>query len=719
MIKLINVSKYYSTENTVVQALKNINLEFNIGEFVAITGESGSGKTTLLNIISFIDTIEDGDLFINGKNVSSIKQSEIDDFRKEYISFIFQNYNLIDSYTVYKNVESALIFKGLSRSERKEKVKEIIEKVGLKGRLHHRASKLSGGEKQRVAIARAIAQDTKIIIADEPTGNLDSENGNQVIKLLSDLAKDKLVIIVTHNYGQVEKYVTRKVRLFDGEVVEDKKLKEYSGLIETKKEEKSINLINRSINISFNNFISQIKNSFFMFSVTFVLVFLIFFFYAIALNFKDPLVNSIIYLNGYPERLIIKKEDNSTLTEADYNYLSKHNKIKNVYKNDIALDMRMNFSYHGNNYYDQGYTFSGKYDISKDIFYSQHLYGRLPKETFEVVVKLNYEKHNKEYINRLLNKEILVNFIDRNTGTSIKLKLVGFIHHESIEEDTFYVTDETLNIINESILSDYIQINQKVYSEFINEKLYFNKRNSIIIDAKLNGYEIVSYRLFDKIKSRPYLSYEVFGEELIIKDHSYREDKYYDTIFVSYELYNRLMNEQSIEENYQWSINLKNKFDYKNVTKELQKKGYYVYSPFYDNAVSMEDPLAFNIFLSNNGIQIGLYLLIIIFYMISYLIYKVIYRRRIKDYAIFKVIGASNLEIKSIIYFEFVLSFLCAYISFFTLYFFIKNKNPLLYYFRINDYLIILLMNILLPILLVSLIFKSINKKSIFSILKG
>lgn len=218
MIELKNVSKYYSQENNVTLGLRNINVKLNNNEFIAITGESGSGKTTFLNVVSGIDTYEEGELLFNGEETSYFSTEDFEKYRKENIGFIFQNYNLIDSYTVLQNVEIPLILKGYSKKERQERAIEIIKKVGLLKRIKHKATKLSGGEKQRVVIARALASDAKVLACDEPTGNLDSKTGKQIIELLKEISKDKLVLIVTHNFKEVEEYCTRKLRFFDGEI---------------------------------------------------------------------------------------------------------------------------------------------------------------------------------------------------------------------------------------------------------------------------------------------------------------------------------------------------------------------------------------------------------------------------------------------------------------------------------------------------------------------
>lgn len=220
-IKLQNISKYYYSETAVTQALQGINLEFRMGEFVAITGESGSGKSTLLRIISGMDTFDDGELYVDGQPTFQYDEDDWEEYRRTKIGFVFQDYSLIGHYTAKENIVSALLIMGVPEKEAGDKAIHYLERVGLSAQRDQRASKLSSGQKQRLAIARALAKDTDIIVADEPTGNLDSETGAQIVKLLRDLSQDHLVIMVTHNYEQVEKYVTRKVRLHDGSLILD------------------------------------------------------------------------------------------------------------------------------------------------------------------------------------------------------------------------------------------------------------------------------------------------------------------------------------------------------------------------------------------------------------------------------------------------------------------------------------------------------------------
>ena len=246
MIKLKNVSKFYYSKGVIASGFSKINLEFNIGEFVAITGESGSGKSTLLNVISGLDTYEEGEMYIDNKETSHYTEKDFEDYRRKYIGNIFQNFNLVNSYTVYQNIELVLLLNGEKKKNIKKEVLELIKKVGLYKFRNTKVSKLSGGQKQRVGIARALAKDTPIIIADEPTGNLDKKSAEEIIKLLSEISKDKLVIIVTHNYEQVEKYVTRKIKMHDGKVLEDKKIKEVDTIKKIDKPKyKNITLLNK------------------------------------------------------------------------------------------------------------------------------------------------------------------------------------------------------------------------------------------------------------------------------------------------------------------------------------------------------------------------------------------------------------------------------------------------------------------------------------------
>jgi len=221
MLKLDNIVKVYETAGEDVTALRGVSLSFRENEFVAILGHSGCGKTTLLNIVGGLDQYTSGDLIINGRSTKEFRDGDWDAYRNHSIGFVFQSYNLIPHQSVLANVELALTLSGVGKAERRRRAAEALEKVGLGDQMKKRPNQLSGGQMQRVAIARALVNDPDILLADEPTGALDSETSVQVMDLLAEIAKEKLVIMVTHNPELAERYATRTIRLLDGRVVDD------------------------------------------------------------------------------------------------------------------------------------------------------------------------------------------------------------------------------------------------------------------------------------------------------------------------------------------------------------------------------------------------------------------------------------------------------------------------------------------------------------------
>lgn len=221
MLEIRNIVKNYETGSETVHALKGVSIAFRESELVSILGQSGCGKTTLLNIIGGLDQYTSGDLIINGQSTKQYKSADWDIYRNHSVGFIFQSYNLIPHQSVLSNVELALTLSGVSKAERRRRAKEALEKVGLANQLNKRPNQMSGGQMQRVAIARALVNDPDILLADEPTGALDSETSIQIMELVKEIAKDRLVIMVTHNPELAEKYSTRIVKLLDGRIVGD------------------------------------------------------------------------------------------------------------------------------------------------------------------------------------------------------------------------------------------------------------------------------------------------------------------------------------------------------------------------------------------------------------------------------------------------------------------------------------------------------------------
>ena len=225
MIKLENIQKVFRTEEVETVALGGVSLEVKKGEFVAIMGPSGCGKSTLLNILGLLDNPTSGQYLLDGEDVGSLKESQRTKVRKGQIGFVFQSFNLIDDLTVEENVELPLTYLGVPKKERKQRVDEVLRRMSISHRSHHFPQQLSGGQQQRVAIARAVVTNPKIILADEPTGNLDSKNGLEVMQLLSELNKEQgtTIVMVTHSERDAG-YAQRIVSLLDGQVVPEVKL---------------------------------------------------------------------------------------------------------------------------------------------------------------------------------------------------------------------------------------------------------------------------------------------------------------------------------------------------------------------------------------------------------------------------------------------------------------------------------------------------------------
>ena len=355
MIRLTDVSKYYRSNQNVTLGLHKINLEFHPGEFAVITGESGSGKSTLLNVISGSDSYDEGEMYIEGQETSCYDKADWEQYRREKISFIYQNYNLIDSFTVLQNVKSAILIRipQMDEKEADRKALEYIRKVGLEKQAKKKASHLSSGQKQRLSIARALAKETEIIVADEPTGNLDAQNSKEVVQLLSELSKDRLVIMVTHNYDEVEQFATRKIRMYDGEVAEDIRLRE-AAPVEKKdvKEEKhgrqDARRIKKEQKVLAKRMIHMIRGAkphnlmvlivlFLFLSVSIYIFFGAFkqsLDFSTAKNYSDK-----TYVKEDRKRISVRKNDGSSVTGEDAEKLKKLNYVTCVDLYDVVNDI--------------------------------------------------------------------------------------------------------------------------------------------------------------------------------------------------------------------------------------------------------------------------------------------------------------------------------------------------------------------------------------------
>lgn len=321
MIELKNVTKIYNSMGSSAVGLKSVNVKFNKGEFVGVIGPSGSGKTTLLNVVTGMDTYEEGELFLFGKDTSGYSNEDFEQYRRNNVSFIFQNYQLIDSYSVLDNVVIELLFKGIEKKEAIKQATEILDKVGLSHRLKNKASKLSGGEKQRVVIARALASDSQILACDEPTGNLDSANSLEIINLLKEISKEKLVLFVTHDTELLNDVATRTLTIKDGQIFSDELNKEIETDVEFEVVEKKVKF-KTNVYIAFKNIFSTPKKTILLF-----LVFLLTSGYLIVnanslnIDFSNSFKITEIYTNTTEHRVIVYGDvdyDSGIEVENDY-----------------------------------------------------------------------------------------------------------------------------------------------------------------------------------------------------------------------------------------------------------------------------------------------------------------------------------------------------------------------------------------------------------------
>ena len=475
LIELKDLSKFYSKDGNVAMGLTKVNLELNIGEFVAITGESGSGKSTLLNVMSGLDTFEDGEYFFNGDKTSAYEQKDWDDFREKYVSFIFQDYNIIESYTVLQNVELALLYIE-DVTERNKIAREIIEKVGLTKYIKHKGSKLSGGQKQRTVIARALAKNSPIIFADEPTGNLDSQSAKDIIELLHDISKDKLVVIVTHSYDEVADYITRHIRIFDGKIVEDKKLA-HSETISFDKDTNQKTVSHKAkiaTKLAKDNLLATPKKTLFVSSL---FVFVIFAMMMLAGYFLGSSRVQQYVLRYHPEnRIVVASQKSKYLTAEDMAKLQALN-IGQVESLDKILDKNYDLIIDSEDHYNRinfAINFIDKPEL--DL-------GRLPSADNEIAIDMEKNWYSS--------KIILDCF---NTGKSYKIhgneyKVVGLKFNNDFNFN-LYSTRQTAKILTAlSEMSNY-QSALHVSDNFIGD---IDMVDTYIYDPTLKAGEVKVY----------------------------------------------------------------------------------------------------------------------------------------------------------------------------------------------------------------------------------
>ena len=516
MLEIKKISKVYVTDDLKQVALDDISVNFRNNEFASILGPSGSGKTTLLNIIGGLDQYDKGDLIINEVSTKKFKDRDWDSYRNHRVGFVFQSYNLISHQSVLKNVELALTLSGVSQSERTKRAKKALKDVGLEKHINKRPNQLSGGQMQRVAIARALVNDPDIVLADEPTGALDSETSKQIMEILKKISNDKLVIMVTHNPEIAEKYSTRIIKLKDGKIIDDSN--PYDGKINTKetleneikKSNKTVMSSKTAFSLSLNNLMTKKGRTIltaFAGSIGIIGI-------ALIMSLSNGL-NSYIKqveedtLSSYPLTLDKTTVDQMTLMET----LLKNNenintKFDKIYSNNIMSDMLASFAegQNKNNLkeFKKYIEDSNIYDYVSDIKY---------KYNFDLNIYLN---DNNEYIK--VNPSTVLENIGINNNNSISVSV------PMNEMDSF---QELTN--NKDLLEDQYDLLYGKYPEEYNEVVLVLDKNNQISD-----YALYSLGILDQNELKETFKKIMIGEEIEKKD--IYEYKYEEIVGLKYKL---------------------------------------------------------------------------------------------------------------------------------------------------------------------------------------
>ena len=725
MLKLKNVSKFYYNKGIIASGITKINIELKMGEFIAITGESGSGKSTLLNVISGLDSYEEGEMYINGKETSHYTEKDFEDYRRKYIANIFQNFNLVNSYTVYQNVELVLLLNGYKKRQIKKKVLDIINQVGLSKFKNTKVSKLSGGQKQRVAIARAMVKETPIIVADEPTGNLDTESAKDIIKILKEVAKNKLVIIVTHNIEQVEEYATRIIKMNDGRIIEDRKIKEVDNDIDIK-----VNKYNKMT--LFNKYRLGLRNTFNIKS-KFFLLFSVFLFITFALSLEyasfqmteeeSVVIPTNIFFNDLSEnRIIIKKADKTAFSTKDYNNIKKIENVDYVVENDIFLDTKINLN---RNSISEYVTFSvGMNDIAN--FKDEVDVGRMPNDENEIILQTSRENYYiEENLDEVLNKTFLIEGISDDNIIE-QLKIVGIKYNDNDKDYTgkIYMSSTQL----EKLRVYVNKMNSKIRTFFNNQ---YDSYRTIVPSEKVNkGQAIVSedwnYQVEDRRVSGMHIIIEAqniyYTDELDLEiedtfsKNSFNRltgydsfDKYRQAIFVNKEEYESLFNKPS----YQSSVYVKNTENIDETVQELKNLGMDAkkITDYKKDSVSSNQQI---VKLIKNIVTI---ILVIVLFFVSYFIIRIILKSRNIYYTTLRMLGSTYRDVKQILTIELFVNSSIAYIVSLIIFSIIKKNiikltylPMLIKYLGIKEYIIIYIILLLISILISRKVSKNLFK---------
>jgi len=661
LIELKNVSKFYYSKGVIATGFSKVNLSFEIGEFVAITGESGSGKSTLLNVISGLDTYEEGEMYVEGAETSHYLEKDWEVYRRKYIGNIYQNFNLINSYTVYQNIDLILSLNGVKRNKRKEKILELLKRVDMLKYKNTKVSKLSGGQKQRVAIARALAKDVPVIIADEPTGNLDKKSASSIIELLREISKDKLIIIVTHNYEQVEKYVTRKITMHDGKVLEDKKLvKVENNNYELEKYSfKNIKFFDK-VRLGFRNTFNVLPK--------FLLLMAVYSFIVCALMgeysfFKEGEYESskngfnYVFSDTDDHRIIMNKNDSTSFSKDEIESIKKLDNVDYIIENDLTADQNNEFVTEDERTWISGLVRS---DTRLKL---NGIEGNAPKNNNEILIE--GEKDNYVFSEEdLIGKELyLYDPIDGGIDKTNKYIVSGIRYRQKdeayMEQVKIYVKDPVINRIRNDTHRFYSSLTIDFFNEIVESNIYnYSMKvepNSWVCQGCAFISEDDNYRCekencvnkninitvknvyyTDSLNVRVEKTYNKKNINYVLNLPNYKKDeydyRYNGTIFVNPYDYNNLFNKDT----YQMSVYVKDINKINETNKVLEKMGY--------NTLKIKDTMT-NSPLSRVVRVLKIFVtvfLVIVLFFITYFIIKIILKSRNIYFSILRMLGASK-----------------------------------------------------------------------------
>lgn len=718
MLELKNVSKFYYKKGIVSSGISKVSLKFDMGEFIAITGESGSGKSTLLNVISGLDTYEEGEMYVNGEETSHYNEEDYEEYRKKYIGNIFQSFNLVNSYTVYQNVELVLLINGETRRSVKHKVIDILKKVDLYKYRHTKVSKLSGGMKQRVAIARCLAKDTPIIIADEPTGNLDSKNAKSVLKLLYEISKYKLVIVVTHNFEQISEYATRRITMHDGSVIEDMKLKDKNEVkeVNTSKFKKTKVISNLRLGIR-NTFNIVPKFLLLTFVYLFVLISIVGVYSAfLELESTNNAYNSFFNETDANKRVIVKKKDNSSFTNEEINKLKSISNVEKVITNDYVYDYSMSLIDYENIFLDSNF-------MKLEEFKGKLKYGRMPLNDNEIIVSGSKENYYIEDMgSELINKEVSIN----SGSDEIKVKIVGVSVFDKYNwMVTSYVSDKIYNYVENKV--EQVYGTTKVFisdnSQNVNPNI---KTSDILSEGQVYISENYSYNCKSYNCMKDSLNIK-FSNMYTNKEISLSNVKVYnknnfkkifgseyddmDTIYLSSNDYDKLYKNNNI---YQVSLFVK---VVRNIDKTMNELNDYV--SFSLNSVKQDGALVQVIKIVKTII---ITVLVIVLFFVSYFVIKLIIKSRNKYFTTIRILGGSYIEVKRLLQIELLNVTNIVYLVFLIISLLIKNDiivsesiKSMLFYINLKEYVIVYLILSLMSYLTSSRYSRKIFKRSVIT----